>query len=173
MLQPASARVFSRLFSANTGRVLFWSAQGACLAILFQQHCAEISMCVGPSMLPTFNIIGDLVIVRKLSTTKVQQSVQHGDVLVAVSPMNSSRAICKRVAGLPGDTVPVDPLSGSEKLTVPAGQVWLLGDNLANSTDSRSYGPVPMGLIRGKVVCKIWPRFEWVERTPKSLPTLS
>ena len=26
------------------------------------------------------------------------------------------------------------------------------GDNVYNSTDSRSYGPIPIGLIRGKYV---------------------
>ncbi|KAF4519726.1 hypothetical protein B566_EDAN017600 [Ephemera danica] len=26
-----------------------------------------------------------------------------------------------------------------------------------NSTDSRTYGPVPQGLIRGRAVCRVWP----------------
>ncbi|EQB79178.1 hypothetical protein CB1_056579052 [Camelus ferus] len=37
---------------------------------------------------------------------------------------------------------------------VPTGHVWLEGDNLQNSTDSRYYGPVPYGLIRGRIFFK-------------------
>uniref|UniRef100_A0A7N5KCS9 Inner mitochondrial membrane peptidase subunit 1 n=1 Tax=Ailuropoda melanoleuca TaxID=9646 RepID=A0A7N5KCS9_AILME len=40
---------------------------------------------------------------------------------------------------------------------VPTGHVWLEGDNLQNSTDSRYYGPIPYGLIRGRIFFKIWP----------------
>jgi inner membrane protease subunit 1 len=38
--------------------------------------------------------------------------------------------------------------------------VWLEGDNPFNSTDSRSYGPVPLALVKGLVsfkVCRIAP----------------
>uniref|UniRef100_A0A4W5N872 Peptidase S26 domain-containing protein n=1 Tax=Hucho hucho TaxID=62062 RepID=A0A4W5N872_9TELE len=38
---------------------------------------------------------------------------------------------------------------------VPKGHVWLEGDNLSNSADSRSYGPVPYALIRGRVCLKV------------------
>lgn len=38
---------------------------------------------------------------------------------------------------------------------VPTGHVWLQGDNVLNSTDSRDYGPVPMALVRGRVFCKV------------------
>lgn len=38
---------------------------------------------------------------------------------------------------------------------VPKGHVWLEGDNLMNSTDSRNYGPIPYGLIRGRVCLKV------------------
>jgi inner membrane protease subunit 1 len=40
-------------------------------------------------------------------------------------------------------------------LQVPKGHVWLLGDNIDNSLDSRTYGPVPLGLILGRVCYKV------------------
>lgn len=40
-------------------------------------------------------------------------------------------------------------------MNVPAGHVWVGGDNLSNSNDSRMYGPVAMGLIRGRVFAKV------------------
>lgn len=33
--------------------------------------------------------------------------------------------------------------------------VWLEGDNPFNSTDSRSYGPVPLALVKGLVSFKV------------------
>lgn len=43
------------------------------------------------------------------------------------------------------------------QLQVPVGHVWLEGDNRDNSTDSRSFGAVPQALIRGRVICRVWP----------------
>lgn len=50
-------------------------------------------------------------------------------------------------------------------LQVPEGHCWLLGDNLEESRDSRTYGPVPLALIRGKVIARILPLTEmkWIE----------
>lgn len=45
----------------------------------------------------------------------------------------------------------------SKEISVPKGMVWLEGDNSENSADSRMYGPVPLGLIQSRVVCKVWP----------------
>lgn len=38
---------------------------------------------------------------------------------------------------------------------VPRGHVWLQGDNLLHSRDSREYGPIPLALVRGKVLCQV------------------
>lgn len=46
---------------------------------------------------------------------------------------------------------------------VPAGNLWVMGDNRNDSLDSRAHqddefsGSVPVKDVRGKAVCKIWP----------------
>ena len=171
--------------------------------------------------------------------------IQLGDIVVAASPTDPMKQVCKRILGLPGDQVVFDPrlleeqdqdrvtetlrdqektakrqgeespmieelrraglvverLRASEEegslppplfdrpaagpstpsaillpgnadrppllslsalqpqqpktITVPTGHVWLSGDNLANSTDSRNYGPVPLGCLRGKILMRV------------------
>lgn len=51
-------------------------------------------------------------------------------------------------------TSPASLLSPSQ---VPLHHVWLQGDNTRNSNDSRVYGPVACGLVRGRVVARVWP----------------
>jgi signal peptidase I len=50
--------------------------------------------------------------------------------------------------------------------TVPEGHVFVMGDNRTFSSDSRTFGPVPVGNIIGKVILRFWPFdrlvfFEW------------
>lgn len=49
---------------------------------------------------------------------------------------------------------------------IPQGMVWLEGDNPFNSTDSRSYGPVPLALVRGLVSFKVRPHSNQPPHTP-------
>jgi signal peptidase I len=42
----------------------------------------------------------------------------------------------------------------SQKFIVPEGQYFVLGDNTLSSFDSRGWGFVPFGNIKGKVICK-------------------
>lgn len=72
------------------------------------------------------------------------------------------------VLGKGGDVIAVPRagnFGGAQRVEVPLGHLWLQGDNKDNSTDSRDYGPVPYGLIRGKVFVKVWPpsEFGWVK----------
>ncbi|KAJ3103977.1 hypothetical protein HDU97_009632 [Phlyctochytrium planicorne] len=156
------SRIFTRERITRWIRFTGFTGQCVCITLLAQQYLGEITMCTGPSMLPTFNIGGDLVLVEYLSW-KWFRKVDRGEVVVAISPLNPHRAICKRILGLPGDRVLVDPTkSTTDFVTVPKGHVWLQGDNLNNSTDSRTYGPVPMGLLRGKVYMKLFPEIKRV-----------
>lgn len=83
------------------------------------------------------------------------QKLRRGDIIIAKSPSNPRQNICKRIKGLPGDKVRGNFPKRSQ--VVPRGHVWLEGDNSSNSADSRIYGPVPAGLIRSRVVCRVWP----------------
>lgn len=48
---------------------------------------------------------------------------------------------------------------------MPEGHCWIIGDNLPESRDSRTFGPLPLALIKGKVVAKFyrWGGFSWME----------
>jgi inner membrane protease subunit 1 len=53
--------------------------------------------------------------------------------------------------------------ASAPELVVPPGHVWVQGDNMAVSRDSREYGPVPLGTVRGRVLCTLWPRPRMVD----------
>ena len=42
-------------------------------------------------------------------------------------------------------------------VVVPDGTVFVMGDNRANSFDSRAFGPVARDQLRGRVVAVLWP----------------
>jgi signal peptidase I len=45
---------------------------------------------------------------------------------------------------------PYSPCGDVERQNVPAGMVWLAGDHRDHSADSRVFGPVPVGRIKGR-----------------------
>jgi mitochondrial inner membrane protease subunit 1 len=107
-------------------------------------------------MLPTIASRGDIVVVDKLSPR--WSPYQRGDVVICSSPHQSSGVVCKRIVAMAGDTVTLHSgLHLRGLIKIPPGHVWLEGDNARNSTDSRSYGPVPLPLLRGRVVGRVWP----------------
>ncbi len=42
-------------------------------------------------------------------------------------------------------------------VAVPAGQVFLMGDDRGGSIDSRDFGPVPVSAVTGVVQARVWP----------------
>ncbi|KIY45358.1 LexA/Signal peptidase, partial [Fistulina hepatica ATCC 64428] len=130
-----------------------------CALHLFTQYVGRPSLTSGPSMLPTIGVSGEIVIESRLGYPFSEKRLFRGDLVTACKPMDPQRIVCKRILGLPGDVVCVDPTGeyapSTEHIIIPQGHVWLAGDNAPYSIDSRSYGPVPIALIRGKLVARV------------------
>jgi mitochondrial inner membrane protease subunit 1 len=113
----------------------------------------------GPSMEPTIGDRGEYVIENTLSYKLRPDSIARGDLVTLRSPLDPFRIVCKRVIGLAGDVICVDPTGqmapSIEHVIVPKGHVWLCGDNAAMSRDSRQYGPVSIALIQGKLMARV------------------
>ncbi|KAF8640681.1 hypothetical protein AX17_000337 [Amanita inopinata Kibby_2008] len=131
-----------------------------CLVHLIFEYVGRPSFMSGPSMLPTLAEGGELVIEDRL--TYRFRSIERGELVTLKSPLDPSRIICKRVIGLPGDTICVDPTGeqapSTEHVVIPQGHIWISGDNVAYSRDSRIYGPVSMSLVQGRLTYRVWPR---------------
>jgi signal peptidase I len=74
---------------------LLWIVKYGCTFYVVQKYGIEASMCVGPSMEPTLNAKGDIVVLEHISTR--WGTLKPGDVVVAKSPSSPHSYICKRV----------------------------------------------------------------------------
>jgi len=114
--------------------------------------------------------------------------------LVGLSASDSDEHLVKRVIGLPGDRIvccndlgqlsingiPINEpyvvlpdgrldVSGTDfQQEVPAGQLWVMGDNRYDSSDSRVNGPVPIADVVGRAFVVSWPaeRWGWLDNYP-------
>jgi nickel-type superoxide dismutase maturation protease len=89
----------------------------------------------GPSMEPAYRA-GDRLIVNRLAYLRSAPAI--GDVVVLRDPEHARRLLIKRIAAAPDGACPG-----------PA-QVWVLGDNAAESRDSRAFGAVERRAVVGK-----------------------
>jgi signal peptidase I len=145
------------------------------IAVLVKAFLLQAFYIPSPSMVPTLHV-NDRVLVNKLSYDL--HGVRRGDVIVFKSPqVVAEKDLIKRVVGLPGDTVetrdgeifvngkvlsepylPKDVGTGPmEKVTVPPGHYWVMGDNRGNSSDSRVFGPISESSIIGRAFVRVWP----------------
>ncbi|XP_007025128.2 PREDICTED: mitochondrial inner membrane protease subunit 1 isoform X1 [Theobroma cacao] len=123
----------------------------------------------GPSMLPTLNISGNLLLAERIST--LTGKLRPGDVVILRSPESPRKIVCKRLIGMEGDQVTyvVDPMNSDrcQTVVVPKGHVWVEGDNIYASKDSRNFGAVPYGLLKGRVFWTVLPRKDFGSLAPK------
>jgi signal peptidase I len=127
----------------------------------------------GFSMVPSLQD-GEFVLVNRLAYRLGQP--QRGDIIVFHHPTDQNQEdLVKRVIGLPGDDVKVEgggvyvngvrlkenyinaePAYADEKV-VPEGQLYVLGDNRNQSSDSHAWGFVPYKQVIGAAIFIYWP----------------
>ena len=124
------------------------------------------------SMEPTLQV-GDHIVVTPYRT----EMPKRGEVVVFRSPVNSDELLVKRITGVAGDLA-----EGHDgRLIVPAGCYFVLGDNRANSFDSRQWGVLSRNLIVGRARLVLWssnvatlePRANAAPRWRSALPSHS
>jgi signal peptidase I len=103
-----------------------------------------------------------------------------GDVIVFHYPRDPEQEYIKRVIGQPGDKVDIidgqvfvnegiidepyiaaSPKYGPGSWYVPENALFVLGDNRNNSSDSHTWGTVPMEYVVGKALLIYWPPTQW------------
>ena len=136
------------------------------------------SSSMGPTLLE-----GDRVLLKPVE----HYEAKRGDIVVIERFGRSTTPLTKRVIAIPGDRITLTDgrlsINGAEpdepfviepnrkirventKIEVPAGHVFVLGDNRNFSFDSLDFGAVPIKQIRGRLFRIYWPprRFGPVE----------
>ena len=153
-------------------------------ALLVRQFVLQQFAVSGHSMDTTLHD-GDRVLVNKMSYRL--HDPRRGDIVVLKTLEGAGeRDLIKRVIALPGETIEyrscvlyvdgkvliepyLDPnvvtphACGNDQtpLKVPAGHVFVMGDNRGGSKDSRDLGPIAYGNLLGRAFVVVWPIRDW------------
>jgi signal peptidase I len=130
----------------------------------------------GFSMRPTLED-GEFILVNRMAYKL--GSPKRGEIIVFRSPVTSGEDLIKRIIGLPGDEVIISngvvTINGNTlaepyiaasphyegSWQVVDGFLFVLGDNRNDSSDSHSWGLVPMENVVGKSILIYWPFANW------------
>lgn len=139
---------------------------GVCAALIASIFFGFVTVS-GRSMQPTFNNG------KYLITQKMFNEYKQGDIVIAhINFQDKNEDIIKRIIAVAGQTVEikhgkviVDNKELNEdyikeqmidqtfdKITIPEGYVYVMGDNRNNSLDSRNLGPISLNNLKGKVL---------------------
>lgn len=144
-------------------------------ALTIRTFVAEARYINSESMVPTLRV-NDRVFVDKIFYKL--EGIQRQDVVIFTPPpqAHTTDDYIKRVLGLPGDEIEIkdsalfvngekmeelyiaEAMEGSYgPVVVPEGQIFVLGDNRNNSSDSRAWGFVPLENVKGKAIIRFYP----------------
>lgn len=158
--------------------VLIFSLIAFGIVLPFRFYIAEPYLVDGRSMYPTFNT-SEYLIVDKFSYRI--KNPERNSVVVFKYPNNPDKNFIKRIIGLPGETVIIkdnqvtiinnenpegfvldEPYvvyksPSYSEINLGGEEYFVMGDNRAESFDSRSWGPLSAELILGKPVLRLLP----------------
>ena len=152
-----------------------------CVALLLRWLVIEPRWIPSGSMLPTLEL-QDRILVEKVRP-KLDRPLPNGTIVVFHAPTvlveagyDPKAALIKRVVGQPGDDIEVrdgqllrngDPVLEPWRseamdysfgpITVPEGELLVLGDNRNASLDSHVWGPLPRKEVIGTALFRYWP----------------
>ena len=151
------------------------------LTLIIRTYVIQAFKIPSGSMRPTL-MEGDKLFVNKYIYRF--KKPERGDIIVFKYPVDPKKDFIKRLVGFGGESVEIrdgkiyvegkaleDPTSfgkfyyynhdpygaPNEKTLIPEGAYFVLGDNSANSTDSRFWGFVPQKNVLGKAIFRWWP----------------
>lgn len=149
------------------------SVQVVVLLAIVMAFFLRIPQVTGPSMLPHVQP-GELVLINTLAYRL--GPIKRGDIVALHHDEATAQTFLKRIVALPGDRLRIErgtlfvnerPVSepyvsfpdrrNVPEVTVPAHGLYVLGDNRAESEDSRTWGPVDENAIIGKAIVGLWP----------------
>jgi signal peptidase I len=152
------------------------------LAVLFFVYvfAGQPLRVTGDSMYPNY-FDGEQIIAEKISVRT--GDIQRGEIIIFKHPEEPSKLLIKRTIALPGETIMIAEgniyINGTKlnekylthnlrteqgkrfnegvEYEIPEGFYVFMGDNRANSTDSRDWGPISRDSVIGKAFLVYYP----------------